>query len=63
MEDCNIKYIKIAKDSPQTNGEVVNRIVGSMIAKLTDNEKALHWGTIIEDVEFSLNNTKQRSVD
>jgi len=33
-----------------------------MIPKLTDIEKGLHWDAVIEDVEFSLNNTKQRSV-
>ncbi|KMQ81616.1 hypothetical protein RF55_25750, partial [Lasius niger] len=64
MEEYNIKHIKIATGSPQANGQVerVNRIVGPMIAKLTDIEKGLHWDAVIEDVEFSLNNTKQRSV-
>lgn len=64
MGEYNIKHIKIATGSPQANGQVerVNRIVGPMIAKLTDIEKGLHWDAVIEDVEFSLNNTKQRSV-
>lgn len=64
MEEYNIKHIKIATGSPQANGQVerVNRIVGPMIAKLTDIENGLHWDAVIEDVEFSLNNTKQRSV-
>lgn len=33
-----------------------------MIAKLTDIENRLHWDAVTEDVEFSLNNTKQRSI-
>jgi len=33
-----------------------------MIAKLTNIEMGLHWDVVIEVVEFSLNNTKQKSV-
>lgn len=64
IKEYNIKYIKIATGSPQANGQVqrINRIVGPMIAKLTDIENGLHWDAVIEDVQFSLNNTKQRSV-
>jgi len=62
--ECNIKHVKIATGSPQANGQVerINRIVGPMITKLADPEEKMHWDTVVEDVEFSLNNTKQRSV-
>jgi len=38
MGEYNIKHIEIATGSPQANGQVerVNRILGPMIAKLTD---------------------------
>jgi len=33
-----------------------------MMAKLADPEEKMHWDTVVEDVEFLLNNTKQRSI-
>jgi len=64
MEECNIKHVKIVTGSPQANGQVerINRIVGPIIAKLADPEEKMHWVTVVEDGEFSLNNTKQRSI-
>jgi len=48
--------------SPQANGQVerTNRIKGPMIAKLAI-QKSILLGHSYEDVDFSLNNTKQRS--
>ncbi|KAH8343749.1 hypothetical protein KR059_007222, partial [Drosophila kikkawai] len=41
----------------------VNRSIGPMIAKLTEPDKGLYWDTVLETVEYALNNTMQRSIN
>ena len=64
LESNNIQHIKIATGSPQANGQVerINRSIGPMIAKLVDPSKGRYWDTVVEDVEFAINNTIHRSI-
>lgn len=65
LEEEGVKHVKIATGSPQANGQVerVNRIIGPMIAKLIEPDKGKHWDTVLETVEYALNNTVQRSIN
>lgn len=60
----NVKHIKVATASPQANGQVerINRDLGPMIAKMTDNEKNEPWYKILSDFEYAMNNTIHRSI-
>lgn len=59
MNDNNIRHIKIATRSPKANGqgERTNRVLGPMLAKLSDNENGKYWYKILGEIEYALNNT------
>jgi len=63
MKEHKITHIKIATGSPQANGQVerINRILSPMLAKLSDNENSKQWYKILEQAEFAINNTVNRS--
>lgn len=63
VRDNNIQHIKIATGSPKANGQVerVNRVLGPMLAKLSDNPSGKFWYKVVGDVEFALNNTLHKS--
>lgn len=57
-ENC-IQHVLVATATPRANGQVerVNRTLTPMLAKLVDKERKIYWDNILEDVEFSFNNT------
>lgn len=63
VDENNINHILIATASPKANGQVerVNRVLGAMLAKLSDPVSGKYWYKIIANVEFALNNTIHRS--
>lgn len=65
VEAHNIQHIKIATGSPEANGQVerVNRSIGPMIAKLVDQKGVTSWVSVLEQVEFCLNNTHHRTIN
>lgn len=60
----DVKHILIATGSPQANGQVerINRILTPMLAKLVDNENGKYWYKVLRNVEYSLNNTLNKSI-
>ncbi|GBP04963.1 hypothetical protein EVAR_70009_1 [Eumeta japonica] len=62
--DNNVAHVLIAAGSPQANGQVerVNRSIGPMLAKLVRSENGIYCNTVLEQVEYSLNNTVHRTV-
>lgn len=63
LEQNDIKHVLIATGSPQANGQVerVNKVITPMLAKLVDNETKRYWYKVLEDVEYALNNTVNKS--
>ena len=63
LSDNNIEQSLIATASHKANGQVerVNRVLGSMLAKLSDPTTNKHWYKILPEAEFALNNTTQKS--
>ena len=63
LSENHIRHILIATGSPQANGQVerINRTMAPMLAKLTDNKSGLQWYKILKSVEYSINNTVNRS--
>ena len=61
LEERSIKHIKIAVDTPRANGQVerFNKDLTPMLAKLSGSPDK--WDTVLEKVEFSINNTVCRS--
>lgn len=59
MKKYNIVQVKNSVASPQSNGQVegVNRVIKSMLAKLTDPIDHGDWVKRLSDVEFAINNT------
>lgn len=62
IENCGITHIKIATASPQSNGQVerMNRVIIPLLAKMKLDDE---WDLILPEAEFSINNTKNRSID
>ena len=62
LKEQNINHIQIATGSPQANGQVerINRIIIPIIAKLSDNNINKQWYKILNEVEYSINNTVNR---
>lgn len=61
MEEQDINHILIATGVPRANGqvEVVNKTITAMCSKLSEDTD--RWDEILEKVEFSINNTINRS--
>ncbi|KAI8116342.1 Transposon Tf2-11 polyprotein [Lucilia cuprina] len=59
LSQNNINHVKISVASPQANGQVerVNRILKSMLAKLTEPVTHADWVSKLVNVEYALNNT------
>lgn len=59
----DIKHVKIATGSPQANGQAerVNWIITPLIAKLSDRETGKQWYKRLGEIEYSLNNTINKS--
>lgn len=64
LKQNNIAHTLIATGSPQANGQVerVNRSIGPMLAKLVNVGKGVFWDHVIDQVEYTLNNTVHRSI-
>lgn len=64
LQHNNIQDIRTAVASPQANGQVerINRILKSMLGKLTEPIKHSDWTKQIEHVEYAINNTLQKSI-
>jgi len=63
LNEHQVKQIRVATGSPQTNGQVerVNRVIAPMLAKLTDNIAGKPWYKVLEVVEHAINNTINKS--
>lgn len=63
LTEQNIKHILIATGSPQANGQAerVHRTLTPMLSKLTDNSNGRYWYHVVKEVEFALNNTRNKS--
>ncbi|XP_018397325.1 PREDICTED: uncharacterized protein LOC108775423, partial [Cyphomyrmex costatus] len=63
LKDHNIKHVLVATGSPQANGQVerVHRTLTPMLAKLTENRDGKYWYHVLSDVEFTFNNTANKS--
>ncbi|KZC03821.1 Pro-Pol polyprotein [Dufourea novaeangliae] len=63
LAERNIKHVLIATGSPQANGQVerVNRVLTAILSKLTDNREEKYWYKLLDNVEYSLNNTVSKS--
>lgn len=59
VDECQINHVLIATASPKANGQVerVNRVLGPMLAKLSDFSSGEFWYKLLADAEFALNNT------
>ncbi|XP_036346535.1 uncharacterized protein K02A2.6-like, partial [Rhagoletis pomonella] len=55
----NIGHVKVAVASPQANGQVerVNRVLKTMLSKLTETIDHADWTAKLSQVEYALNNT------
>lgn len=55
----NVSHVKVAVASPQANGQVerVNRILKSMLGKLTDEINHDDWVKRLLEVEYAINNS------
>lgn len=60
----NIAHVKIATASPQANGQIerYNRSLTSMLSKLIDENQNIPFEQVLGQIEFSLNNTINRSI-
>ena len=63
INEESIRHTLIAVGTPRANGQVerFNRILTPTLAKLCDTPEK--WDRVLVDVEFSLNNTRCRSID
>lgn len=63
MNDNDVQHVLIATGSPQANGQVerMNRTITPMIAKLHNNNVQKKWYQVLPEVEFSLNNSVNKS--
>lgn len=62
LNSHNISHIKIATASPQSNGQVErkNPVIIPLLAKIfTDNG----WDLKLNEAEFAINNSKNRSIN
>ena len=64
LKENNIVHTLVATGSPQTNGQVerVNRSTGPMLAKMVNAEKGIFSDHVVDQVEYTLNNTVHRSM-
>lgn len=63
LKENNIEHVLVATASPKANeqAEHINRTLGPMLGKLTNNEKNKHWHKVITDIEYAMNNTVNKS--
>ncbi|CAK9796292.1 Pro-Pol polyprotein [Anthophora quadrimaculata] len=63
LNSNNVRHAKVATASPQSNGQVerINRALGPMLAKLTENKPGKRWYDILENAEHAINNTISKS--
>lgn len=63
MEEESICHVLIAVSTPRANGQIerFNRVLTPILAKLCDAPEK--WDRKLEDIEFSLNNTRCRSIN
>ncbi|XP_055913761.1 uncharacterized protein LOC129947273 [Eupeodes corollae] len=61
-EKYDIKHVKIATSSPQSNGQVerINRCLTPMLSKECEIDSGI-WVKSLQKVEFALNNTENKS--
>lgn len=63
LKENSIMHVLIATGAPRANGQIerINRSLTPMLAKMVDAQK-LSWDNILNDIEFYLNNTVNRSI-
>jgi len=63
VNDQGIKHILVATGSPQSNGQVerVNRVLIPMLSKIVNKEEGKQWYKLLYEVEYAINNSKNRS--
>jgi len=63
LKERDIQHIKIATGSPRANAQAerINKIITSCLAKLSDNQKNRQWYKTLPIVEYTINNTVNRS--
>lgn len=61
LKEHSIKHIAIATATPHANGQIerINRSLTSILEKLSENTNS--WDQILNQAEFSINNTVNRS--
>ena len=59
IEHNNIKHVLVATGSPQANGQVerVNRVLKTILSKITNPLNHSDWVNKLTDVEFAINNS------
>lgn len=60
----DIIHTSIATDSPQSNGQAErqNRTLIPVLAKLIDFDNDKNWDTVLDDAEYAINNSINRSI-
>jgi len=63
IKEYGIQHVKVAVGSPQANGQAerMNRVIIPCIAKLSDHGGGRQWHKVLPEVEYSINNTVNRS--
>jgi len=63
IDTQGIRRVLIATGSPQSNGQVerVNRVLVPMLGKIVNKEEGKQWYKLLYEVEYAVNNTKNRS--
>jgi hypothetical protein len=63
INEYSIKHVLIATGSPQSNGQVerLNRVLIPLLAKIVNKEEGKHWYKLLQEVEYTINNSKNRS--
>ena len=63
ITEFDIKHIEVATQSPKANGQAerVNRTFLSILAKLSDADCNKFWNKVVDDVEFSINNSVHKA--
>lgn len=65
LSERNIEHVKVAVASPQANGQIerVNRVLTSMLGKLTEPVQHADWTKMLGRVEYAINNSVHQTTE
>lgn len=65
VKNNQIKHVKIATGAPRANGQAerYNRVLTPMLAKISENSPGKHWYQVLEQAEYALNNTSNKTTN